>query len=65
MLGDGPVGNAILTILVEAGEDVRTFARPGRNVTRRLAQLLEARSPVCSITGCGRAARSRTTTARR
>ncbi len=57
MLGGGPLGNAILTILVEAGEDVRTFARPGRNVTRRLAQLLEARSPVCSITGCGRAAR--------
>ncbi|MFO7590978.1 MAG: HNH endonuclease signature motif containing protein, partial [Acidimicrobiia bacterium] len=57
MLGDGPVGGAVFTILVEHGEDVRTFARPGRNVTRRLAQLLEARSPACSITGCGRVAR--------
>ena len=57
MLGDGPLGDAILTILVEDGEDVRTFARPGRNVTRRLAQLLEARAPTCTITGCGRFAR--------
>ena len=57
MLGDGPLGDAILTILVEDGQDVRTFARPGRNVTRRLAQLLDARSPVCSITGCERAVR--------
>ena len=57
MLGDGAVGDAILTILVEDGQDVRTFARPGRNVTKRLAQLLDARTPACSITGCERVAR--------
>ncbi|MCJ7438546.1 MAG: HNH endonuclease, partial [Acidimicrobiia bacterium] len=49
--------DAILTILVEDGRDVRTFARPGRHVTAALAQLLEARDAVCIITGCGRAAR--------
>ena len=46
-----------LSILVEDGRDVRTFARPGRKVTAALAQLLAARDPVCTITGCGRAAR--------
>lgn len=51
------LGDAILTILVEHGRDVRTFARPGRNVTAALAQLLEARDATCIITGCGRAAR--------
>jgi hypothetical protein len=51
------LGDAILTILVEDGRDVRTFARPGRNVTAALAQLFEARDATCIITGCNRAAR--------
>ena len=56
-LGDGPVGGAILSILVEDGRDVRTFARPGRKVTAALAHLLGARDATCSVTGCGRATR--------
>ena len=51
------VGDAIVSILVEDGRDVSTFARPGRKVTAALAQLLAARDPVCTITGCGRSAR--------
>jgi hypothetical protein len=51
------LGDAVLTILVEDGRDVRTFARPGRKVVAALAQLLEARDTTCIVTGCGRAAR--------
>ena len=51
------LGEAVLSILVEDGRDVRTFARPGRAKTAALAQLLEARDATCIITGCGRAAR--------
>ncbi len=51
------LGDAVLTILVEDGRDVRTFARPGRKMVAALAQLLDARDPVCSITGCGRTQR--------
>ena len=51
------LGEAILSILVEHGRDVRTFARPGRNVTAALAQLLTARDAIGSITGCERSAR--------
>jgi hypothetical protein len=51
------LGDAMLTILVEDGRDVRTFARPGRRVVAALAQLLEARDATCIISGCGRAAR--------
>ncbi|MCJ7438814.1 MAG: HNH endonuclease [Acidimicrobiia bacterium] len=50
-------GDAVLTILVEDGRDVRTFARPGRKMVAALHQLLDARDPVCTITGCGRAQR--------
>ena len=57
MLGGGDAGPALLTILVEDGQDVRTFARPGRKVTAALAQLVAARDATCSITGCGRAVR--------
>ena len=57
MLGGSTTGEAILTILVEDGQDVRTFARPGRKVTAALAQLVAARDTTCTITGCGRAAR--------
>ncbi len=57
MLGGGDAGPALLTVLVEDGQDVRTFARPGRKVTAALAQLVAARDATCSITGCGRAAR--------
>lgn len=53
----GLLGDAVLTILVEHGRDVRTFARPGRHITAALAQLLEARDVTCIVTGCGRAAR--------
>ena len=51
------LGDAVLTILVEDGRDVRTFARPGRKMVAALHQLLDARDPVCTITGCGRAQR--------
>ena len=53
---EGP-RHSVLTTLVEEGQDVRTFARPGRNVVTKLAQLLEARDATCIVTGCGRAAR--------
>ncbi|HEU5301473.1 MAG TPA: HNH endonuclease signature motif containing protein [Acidimicrobiia bacterium] len=51
------LGDGVLSILVEDGRDVRTFARPGRKVTAALAQLLAARDPVCTIAGCGRSMR--------
>jgi hypothetical protein len=51
------LGDAMLTILVEDGRDVRTLARPGRKVVAALAQLLEARDATCIVTGCNRAAR--------
>lgn len=51
------LGDSILSILVEHGTDVSTFARPGRRVTAALAHLLDARDATCTITGCGRAAR--------
>ncbi len=51
------LGDAVLTILVEDGRDVRTFARPGRKMVAALAQLLDARDPVRTITGCGRTQR--------
>lgn len=51
------LGDSVLTILVEDGRDVRTFARPGRKMVAALHQLLDARDPVCTITGCGRAQR--------
>ncbi|MFO7592003.1 MAG: HNH endonuclease signature motif containing protein [Acidimicrobiia bacterium] len=57
VLGGDDAGPALLSILVEDGRDVRTFARPGRNVTAALAQLVAARDATCTITGCGRAAR--------
>jgi hypothetical protein len=51
------LGDALLTVLVEDGRDVKTFARPGRKMVAALHQLLDARDPVCTITGCGRAQR--------
>jgi len=54
------LGDAILTILVEDGRDVRTFARPGRKVIAALAQVLAARDATCIVRGCGRAARLET-----
>jgi hypothetical protein len=51
------LGDAILTILVEDGRDVQTFARPGRKMVAALHQLLDARDPTCTIGGCGRAQR--------
>ncbi|MCJ7439587.1 MAG: hypothetical protein MUP97_17750, partial [Acidimicrobiia bacterium] len=39
------------------GRDVKTFARPGRKMVAALHQLLDARDPVCTIIGCGRAQR--------
>jgi hypothetical protein len=51
------LGDALLTVLVEDGRNVRTFARPGRKMVAALHQLLDARDPVCTITGCGRAQR--------
>jgi hypothetical protein len=51
------LGDALLTVLVEDGRDVKTFARPGRKMIAALHQLLDARDPVCTITGCGRAQR--------
>ncbi len=51
------LGEGILSILVQDGHDVRTFARPRRDVTRRLAQVLEARDTTCIIRGCGRSTR--------
>ncbi|HEU5301138.1 MAG TPA: HNH endonuclease signature motif containing protein [Acidimicrobiia bacterium] len=57
VLGGGALGPAVLTMLVECGRDVRTLARPGRNVTADLARLLTARDATCVVRGCGRAAR--------
>ncbi len=51
------LGDSVLTILVEDGQDVRTFNRPGRKVVAQLAQLVAARDATCIITGCGRSAR--------
>jgi hypothetical protein len=51
------LGDALLTVLVEDGRDVKTFARPGRKMVAALHQLLDARDPVCTIIGCGRAQR--------
>ena len=51
------LGDAMLTILVEDGRDVRTFARPGRKKVTALTHLLDARDTVCTITGCNRAQR--------
>jgi hypothetical protein len=51
------LGDALLTVLVEDGRDVKTFARPGRKMVAALRQLLDARDPVCTIVGCGRAQR--------
>lgn len=51
------LGDALLTVLVEDGRDVKTFARAGRTMVTALHQLLDARDPVCTITGCGRAQR--------
>ena len=51
------LGDALLTVLVEDGRDVKTFARPGRKMVAALHQLLDARDPVCTISGCGRAQR--------
>jgi hypothetical protein len=51
------LGDALLTVLVENGRDVKTFARPGRKMVAALHQLLDARDPVCTIVGCGRAQR--------
>lgn len=51
------LGDALLTVLVEDGRDVKTFARPGRKMVAALHQLLDARDPVCTIVGCGRAQR--------
>ena len=51
------LGDALLSVLVEDGRDVKTFARPGRKMVAALHQLLDARDPVCTITACGRAQR--------
>jgi len=51
------LGDALLTVLVEDGRNVKTFARPGRKMVAALHQLLDARDPVCTIIGCGRAQR--------
>jgi hypothetical protein len=51
------LGDALVTVLVEDGRDVKTFARPGRTMVAALHQLLDARDPVCTILGCGRAQR--------
>ena len=53
----GLLGDALLTVLVEDGRDVKTFARPGRKMVAALHQLLDARDPVCTIIGCGRVQR--------
>jgi len=51
------LGDALLSVLVEDGRDVKTFARPGRKMVAALHQLLDARDPVCTIIGCGRTQR--------
>jgi len=66
IVGVGPVpiaharellGDSILTILVEDGRDVRTFARPSRQIVAALAQTIAARDATCVVRGCGRAVR--------